>query len=719
MGSFLTRLLPWGVLTLFLIMWHAEPQFLQSMRLKVFDLYQQTWPREESGAPVYVIDIDEKSLEELGQWPWPRDMVAELVDKSFAAGAKALAFDIVFAEKDRTSPGVVSQNWPLEEGIKQRIANLPSNDKAFIDTVNTVENVVLGFAWDFNQPEQVDPDMELYSTVTGFDVEKAKEWVPRAPYAVRNIEEIEYAAPSIGWFGYIPDIDNIVRKVPMLMRHGDVLYAPLSLELLKLYLGGHTTAIEPAFDENIGITGVYVGDFMVPTDANGFYWIHFRPYSRSNYISAFDIINGDSEALAKLEDAMLLVGTSAKGLHDLRTTPLNANVPGVEVHAQILESVMADDYLQRPTWLKDLEFYFVLISGVLLIILMEWFGAVKAAMAAGVVMGSILAAGVWFFVSKGLLIDTVYPFITLVSVFIVHNVVKYAKEESSRRAIRDAFGHYLSPEMVKILGENPDSLRLGGEEKDLTILFSDIRSFTSLSEGFSAEELTAFINEYLTPMTNAVLQHKGTIDKYIGDALMAFWNAPLDVERHQYQACQSALTMIECLGELNTHWEQNGQPKIDIGIGIHSGIVSVGNMGSDQRFDYSVLGDNVNLASRLEGLCKPYGVAIVVSDKIKEAVPEGLFLPLDLVVVKGKTEPVEVFELISIDQHKKDDVEQVRIAEQAVLAFRTQKWDECQNMLNKLKGHTKLKDMYAARIKDFKASPPPADWNGAVERDEK
>ena len=263
---------------------------------------------------------------------------------------------------------------------------------------------------------------------------------------------------------------------------------------------------------------------------------------------------------------------------------------------------------------------------------MEWFGAVKAAMAAGGVMGSILAAGVWFFVSKGLLIDTVYPFITLVSVFIVHNVVKYAKEESSRRAIRDAFGHYLSPEMVKILGENPDSLRLGGEEKDLTILFSDIRSFTSLSEGFSAEELTAFINEYLTPMTNAVLQHKGTIDKYIGDALMAFWNAPLDVERHQYQACQSALTMIECLGELNTHWEQNGQPKIDIGIGIHSGIVSVGNMGSDQRFDYSVLGDNVNLASRLEGLCKPYGVAIVVSDKIKEAVPEGLFLPLDLVL---------------------------------------------------------------------------------------
>lgn len=709
--------LPWLVLAGFMFLWRADLDTVHVLRLKLFDFYQQTWPREApENAPVVIIDIDEKSLAEIGQWPWPRTTLGKVVEQSFAYGAKALGFDAVFAEPDRSSPENAMEEWGLEDQTRRELANLPSHDRIFTRAMERAGNVVLGFAIDFSQGFVPEEDIDLFSTVSG-DVNAALPWVPHVPALVRNLEDLEYAAPGLGWFGYIPDPDNIIRKVPLLLAHNNVLLAPLSLELLKLYLG-EKAPIVPVMHQNGGLKGLAVGETFIPTDRNGMYWLHFRKFSKNNYISAVDLLKGNVPE-GFLKDKMAIVGVSAKGLLDLRATPLDAAMPGVDVHAQFIETALSNDYLSRPYMLQSLEMWVTLLLGALLIFCVERFGAIRSGALALLVAGGIVVGGLWAFYRYGLLVDVLLPLITLVGLYMVHNFIKYVQEEASRKAIRSAFGHYLSPELVNILTRDPDRLKLGGEEKEMTMLFSDIRGFTTLSEGFGPEELTAFINAYLTPMTDIIMQQQGTIDKYMGDAVMAFWNAPLDIDNHAEQACRSACLMLEKLNKLNEKWQIEGLPPIDIGIGINTGKVSVGNMGSDQRFDYTVLGDAVNLASRLEGACKMYGVKIVVSETTVSQVDTGFFIPLDLVIVKGKTEPVEVFELVRLGQPTpEENMERDTIAA-LIKNFRSRNWDEALNLCAEVKHHPALRDLYITRINEYKKNPPPPEWNGAVERREK
>ena len=711
MGRWLSKLLPVCLLLGLISVWVSQPRIMQVLQLKTFDMYQQLWPRDiPEDFPVTIIDIDEKSLERLGQWPWPRTAMSALVERAFSQGVTAMGFDIVFAEPDRTSPEVAMKGWHLTAAEKKRLTELPRHDDIFMESLEG-KRVVLGYTLDLsvNAPE-IDDDFDIFSEPTGRNLDILP--VPEVHAFVRNLHELEDAAPAMGWFGYIPDIDNIVRYLPMLVRHQDAVYAPLSIKLLRAY--SQTDTLEPLVDARGIMTGMQFGNYRVPTGVDSRYYIHFRHHTRANFVSAVDVIHGKVDP-QKLAGKMVLVGTSAEGLLDFRPTPLESKIPGVDMHAQVIENILDGRFLLRPGDLPLMEQAGTLLLGLLLIFAVHYFTAGASAWLALIMFMIPPTVGVAAF-HKGYLVDALVPVGILLVLYAVQTALTYIQEERKRKEIRGAFSHYLSPEMVQLVSQNPEQLSLGGEEKELTVLFSDIRGFTTLSEGFSPEELTNFINDYLTPMTDIVMDQQGTIDKYMGDAIMAFWNAPLDVENHAAVACQAALDMLSRLDELNKEWQAQGLPEVRVGVGLHTGLVTVGNMGSSQRFDYTVMGDNVNLASRLEGLCKPYGTTTVVSEDIRIQVPQGTFLPLDKVIVKGKSEPVDVYELITLVEPTTEQLAEIKAVTQAIEAYREQNWDAAEKSLKDVKQHDQLVALYQERIDQYRQTPPAKDWNGAWER---
>lgn len=703
---------PWAVLLMFLILHRQESYFIEVVRLKAFDLYQRVMPREYSEAQVYVIDVDEKSLEKYGQWPWPRSLIAQLVDKTFESGAKALGMDIVFAEPDGKSPENAVVHWQVDDATKRIVSALPSNDTALARSYQS-NNVVAGYAFDFENVEPI--DMNFRPRVDVATIGDVSSYIYEAKSVVRNISEIEGKSPVMGWFGYVPDVDNIIRKVPTLVKYGEFIYPSLALELYRTSI--QSKRVIAKADEN-GIQKLAVGRKVLPTDERGSLWLHFRKSDKARYISAADVLDG-AEPSKALNGSVALVGTSAIGLFDMRATPLSAMAPGVDIHAQVMESIEEDSFLSRPADAAGVEFLGILIGGAVMILLIEFFGAAVSFFCVVTLVGGAVWSGFYLF-KQGLLYDWSSPVMALVLVFMVQNFLKYVREEASRKAVRDAFSHYLSKDMVKIVSSDPDRLKLGGEIKDMAILFSDIRSFTSLSEGLTAEQLSSLLNRYLTPMTEVVQQNDGTIDKYIGDALMAFWNAPLDVEDYAYKSCKTALEMMDRLDDLNAELLAEGAPELHVGIGINAAKVSVGNMGSDQRFDYTVMGDGVNLASRLEGLSKLYGAKVVVSKNVVDQLPNALFAPLDLVAVKGKKEPVEVFELLSLDASDEVLMSQSKEVAEAIKLYRNQQWGGAEQAFSSLaERFTVLADLYLDRISSYRQNAPEEGWLGVYVATEK
>ena len=698
--------LPWFTLAGFLYFHMQDAYFIQNLRLKTFDFYQKSMPRVAEDVPVYVIDVDEKSLAEYGQWPWPRSLIADLVDAAYEQGVKALGMDVVFAEPDGKSPENVVEGWQVDEAFKSRILTLPSNDMKLAAAYKK-HNVVAGYSFHFDQNEPVDE--EFVPLVGVSTIGPVSDFLVEAGAVVRNLKLIEGESPSMGWFGYYPDSDNIIRRAPTLVKYGENIYPSLAMEVFRQYLG--TKRVIAKADET-GLQKMAIGKTVIPVDAHGNFWLHFRPSDKANYISAADVLKKAPES-QKLDGAMALVGTSAIGLFDMRTTPLTASAPGVDIHAQLLESFVQGAALSRTSQAKAQEFVLMAVGGALMIVMIQLVGALWSFLIFAGLVGGCVVLSIYFF-QQGYLYDVSSPLLVMVSVFMVQNFVKYLLEESSKKAIRDAFSHYLSSDMVKIVSKNPEALTLGGELKEMTVLFSDIRSFTSLSEGLTPEQLTNLLNRYLTPMTGIVQEHQGTIDKYIGDALMAFWNAPLDTENHAEKACASALDMLAKLKELNLQFKSEGLPELAIGIGVNTAEVSVGNMGSDQRFDYTVMGDGVNLASRLEGLCKLYGVEIVVSAAVKGQVPNGLFAPLDFVAVKGKKDAVEIYQLLAVDAEFADEklLKQAQLIKDAIASYRGQLWDQAEHYLDQIEGYGTFKSLYQERIDHYRQVPPPSDWSG-------
>src|ERR1700716_3911909 len=512
----------------------------------------------------------------------------------------------------------------------------------------------------------------------------------------------------------------------MIMQAQGTIMPSLSFEMLRVVTGTDTIFIKT---DQAGIKSLGVKGFQIPTDLNGQLWIHFARRDPSLLVSAADVLEG-KVAPEKIKGKLVLVGTSAAGLNDLKTTPVDPAMPGVEIHAQVLESALTRAVRAQPYYGPALEFFAALVLGLLVIAFAPAFGPVTLVVV-GALFASLLVGTSWYFYTQyRLLVDFTYPLMSTTAIYLTLIFSSFVREQAQRRQIRSAFGQYLSPALVEQLAQSPEKLVLGGEEREMTIMFSDVRGFTTISESYKHDPqgLTSLMNRFLTPLTNAILSRKGTIDKYMGDAIMAFWNAPIDDKEHEINACAAAIDMLERIDELNKLREQEAEHgghayiPLNVGVGLNTGVCVVGNMGSDLRFDYSVLGDSVNLASRLEGQSKEYGFPIIVGSKTALAVKDKFaILELDFIMVKGKKEPEVIYAIAGReDTAQSGRFQRLRNLTIEMLAcYRSRDWEGALGAIERGRrtddAHALelLYNLYEARIQGYQKNPPPEDWNGA------
>ena len=731
------RLLSVALLSGFMFLYYVAPYPVQFLRLKTFDFYQQQKPREippPQGKPVTIIDLDEESLAEIGQWPWPRTTVAKLIQNLMQMGAALVAFDIVFAEPDRMNPNNIPDTVVgLDEATKAKLRALPSNDE-IMSRVIRKSRVVLGQAgyWEKLETKKGPPIKKSVALLKqGKNVNPAF-FLPRFQSLIRNVPVLEKHATGHGIFSLVPEPDGIVRRVPTLFVYENELYPSLSVEMLRVAVNRKSILVK-ANVAGITFLGVHK-NLQIPTDSHGRVWPYFSKSDKSKYVSAKDVLNGTADP-ALIKGKLTIVGTSAVGLLDIRAVPTEPVIPGVEVHVQLIEAAMHKKWLSRPNYFIGAELALILFGGLAMSILVPWAGA-KWTMGLFLLVSGGAGATSWYlFAEHRLLFDAGYAVISILLLYTVLTYTGYAKEEASRRQTRDAFSKYLSPDMVARVAENPGELKLGGEKREMTLLFCDVRGFTTISEQFDAVGLTALINKLLTPLTNAILDRQGTVDKYMGDCIMAFWNAPLDDDEHIYNGCVSALAMLAEMGPLNDRLEieakEEGRKHIPlkVGLGLNTGECVVGNMGSDQRFDFSVLGDTVNLAARLEGQSKSYGMNVVLGPTTNAAVTDRMAtIDLDYIQVKGKTEGTYIYGLMGDAEVKAGPrfvALQKKISD-AMDSYRQQRFDEAAGMFKEIRRlgsdehkpwHLEVNldvlcDLYDERIAEYKINPPAANWDG-------
>jgi adenylate cyclase len=710
----------------------AASDVLERLSLLCFDLYQKAAPREAGDTPIRVVDIDDQSLSKLGQWPWPRTVVAQLVDRLREAGAAVVAFDIVFAEPDRTSPKLLlpllEQNGVGAGEVERLLAVVPDPDQRLAEALGTVP-VVTGFIL----TDRGDTRPPVPKAGFAFVGDDPLGHVDGFPAAVANLPGLETAAAGNGFLNQYPDWDHVVRRVPLVLRLGDKPYPSLAAEALRVafdvrgYLGRAAGAnTENSFGEKTGLTAIRIGQQQtIPTDAAGRVWLHYAVPRRDRSVSAADVLAGTFDP-ALFAGHIVLVGTSAGGVvNDLQATPIAREVPGVEIHAQLIEEILQGAFLVRPDWAVGAEVLFTLMIGLGLIVGLPRIGALPSAVLGGASVATAFGASWLAFKHAQLLIDPVYPWLVLTLVYLVGSLLGYLRTEAKQREIRGAFSHYMSPHFVAELAAHPEKLKLGGEARVMTIMFCDIRGFTSLSEKLDAVNLTHFMNSFLTPMTEIITERKGTIDKYIGDCIMAFWNAPLDDSDHVANAVQAAQAMRRKLVELNQIWQEEAAYQVflpvRIGIGLNTGKCVVGNFGSQQHFDYSLLGDPVNLASRLEGLGKVYGIDLVIGEETAQRLGNPALIEVDLVAVKGKSEAGHIYTLPPEQMAEEQFVSQ----HSALLgAYRRQDWASALRLLDDgrlaaARFLAPVYDLYRRRIAQFQIEAPPANWDGVFTAEEK
>ena len=691
-------------------------QIFSNLQNYSFDTLQRLLPREiYAEDPVVIIDIDDRSLAEIGQWPWSRNQLAKLTNQAYAAAA--LGFDIVFAEPDRTNPQNFISSYPLNESLKKELLALPSNDELFAQAITDHGTVVLGQA--LNNKNNIKPSKAKFGLVTQGD--DPKQFITNYSGIQNNIKELESSAAGVGSMS-IGNNDAIVRQLPTFERVDDQLVPSLALEMTRVAVGASTFQIkssnassEEAYGAQTGINNIKLGPLSIPTTPEGNAWVYFAPSRDISTVSAADVISGVISP-DFFEGKVALVGTSAAGLLDLRSTPTEKNVPGVTIIAQFIQQIFANEFLQRPDWLFGAEFIAGLLLAVLITLGIQVLGPIGGLSIFLVGSGGIMGSSYYFFKSKLFLVDPISPLIISLSVYVAVTFFNFLFTELERSRVRGAFAQYLSPEMVNRLAESSESLVLGGERKEMTFLFSDIRGFTKISEQYKddPEALTQLINELLTVLSNAILEHGGTIDKYMGDCIMAFWNAPTDQADHRQLAIQAAHSMNEALDEFNLNTEGSLDFKLEIGIGINSGNCIVGNMGSDKRFDYTVLGDAVNLASRLESQSSNYGLHMIVGENTYMNDSDFTMIEIDKIAVKGKSTAETIYTCFKsgmklpegfIDNHASFLAE-----------YRAQNWNAANLLIDELMSSSNELELYyrhmKARIEKYITNPPSADWGG-------
>jgi adenylate cyclase len=705
--------------------------FVQFIDAKLYD-YRLLLTLPKTGDDrILILDIDEKSLKEEGRWPWGRDKMATLMDKLFGRyGVAVVGFDVVFAEKDKSSGLQVLQELGRNQlkGVAQyqsvldRIKPQLEYDALFADRIKQ-RNVVLGYYFANSErgseksgvlPEPVFPA----GTFKGRPITFVR-WDSFGA----NLPELQNSAASAGHFNPKIDFDGVVRRVPMIVEYEGAYYESLSLAVVRTVLG--MPKLSPGYatgkDKNYGglewlMLETAQGYLHIPVDAEVSALVPYRGGRGTfRYISASDVLH-ERTLPADMQNKIVLVGTSAPGLMDMRSTPVGEVYPGVEVHANMISGILNQDIKQNPPYVLGANVLFLLIIGVALAILLPLLSPIYGTLlSAGVLLLEVAVSGtLWQY--GDLALPQAGGLIMVFALFALNMTFGYFTTERTKRQITGLFGQYVPSEVVDEMSKNPEQVSMEGESREMTILFSDVRGFTTISEGLEPRDLSLLMNEFLTPLSRVIYGHRGTIDKYMGDCIMAFWGAPLPDARHAYQAVLSGLEMQRELSALQPHFKERGWPPIHIGVGINTGRVSVGNMGSEVRVAYTVMGDAVNLASRLEGITKEYGVGVLVGEHTKEAAPEFVYRELDLVRVKGKDKPVAIFEPLGlVGEVGQEVLEEMKLFQQALRMYRKQEWDKVELQLYNLlriAPQSKLYAVYTERVAHYRNNPPGENWDG-------
>ena len=621
-----------------LVLFLADPLVLRSLRNNVFDQYQRLSAPAWQAGDVRIVDIDEASLTRLGQWPWPRLRLAELVNAIRDAGARTIVFDIVFAEPDRTSPQAMMATWQTPPGLRQALARLPDHDRVFADAI-APGRVVLGHA-----PEERAGKIALAEPYSVVDMGPPS-WPFLHPFGstVPALPVLQQAGAGNGAMSFLPDQDGIVRRVPLFVGLGGKAVPSLVSEALRVSQDAREYAVMASDTAGAGLEEVLVGERSIPTTAEGEMWVRYTRAGAGRYLPAWKVLAGGIPR-AELEGKIVLVGTSAKGLLDLRFSPFGRAMPGVEVHAMALEQILAGDFLARPNWARGLEVSLLVAGSLLVGFLALSAGALVSAGALLAVL-AVLTWGAWeAFRHYGLLIDPVSPGLAIGLSFTLASVHHHLSSERRQRWVRQAFSRYVSPNLVRHLVDDPGALELGGQRRLCTFIFTDLAGFTSLMEKLDPGEAVGLLNVYLDNMIRVAFEHEGTLDRIVGDAVAIMFSAPLEQPDHQARAVRCAEAMHRFASQFSADTQARGIPFGVTRIGVHTGEVTVGNFGGSTIFDYRALGDPVNTSSRLESVNKQLGTLVCISADTLKGAPDTPARPVGKLVLKGKTEPLMVYQ---------------------------------------------------------------------------
>lgn len=632
-------LVPIATVSVALILYWLNPLPLQALRNSVFDQYQRWDARPYQEAPVRIIDIDDESLRRLGQWPWPRTRIAELVANLQSAEAGAIAFDVIFAESDRTSPAAMLKTWKNVPGLYKTLSALPDHDGVLARTI-AQGHVVIGHAL---QEKGRPPDHFAHPFTLAREGPSPLPYLHSFDSSVTALPIFQDLAAGNGALSFVPDSDGIVRRVPIVLRMGNEVVPSLVAEALRVSQGasGYTTITSR--EANAGLEAVNVGALALPTTAEGEMWIHYTKGGGARYIPAWKVLARQVPD-ELLQGHILLIGTSAKGLLDLRFSPLGGIIPGVEVHAQALEQIISGEPLARPNWAPGLEVFIILAGGLVVGFVALYSGAMLSAAIVAATLAVTGWGGWYLFSQQHLLLDPVTPGVSVLMAFILSSLLHHILSERRQRWLKQAFTRYVSPNRVSHLMDNPDALELGGDRRECSFIFTDLAGFTSLMEKLDPTEAVSLLNAYLDKMIRIAFQHEGTLDRIVGDAVAIMFSAPVEQADHRQRALNCAADMHRFATGYAEEANARGVAFGYTRIGIHTGEVTVGNFGGETMFDYRALGDPVNTAARLESVNKQLGTLVCVSEATLSGAPDTPARPVGKLVLKGKTLPLMVYE---------------------------------------------------------------------------
>ena len=698
---------------------------LSSLENQAYDARLKITLPENVDKQVVIVDIDEKSLGEIGQWPWNRNILSKINDVLFEHyEIKAIGYDIVFAEEDIDEGAKLLDemaNGSLQDDPQfieeyHRVMSSLQHDKRFSESLKD-RKTVMGFVMDTDSIKG-----GLPKPITRLDKKTLKKLaINKTEGYTANLKLLQESAFSGGFFNNpLLDDDGVFRRVPLLQTYKNELHESLALALARAATGSPVIEMVVETNEDSGdlfLEWITIGEIAIPVDHQSGVLVPYIGKQKSfEYVPATDVLNKKVDKNI-LNGKIILFGTSAPGLLDLRTIPLEPAYPGVEVHANIIQGILDGRILHAPGYTKGYEFIVISLIGILLTFSLPMLSALYSTL---VIFGSIvllIASNFYAWTNAQLVLPIAAPVLLVILLFALQMTYGFFVESRGKRQLAHLFGQYVPPELVEEMSEKMDDINLDGEMREMSVLFSDVRGFTTISESLEPKELTDYINAFLTPITKVIHDDRGTIDKYMGDAVMAFWGAPLKDEQHALHALTAAIGIVERMKTLREEFSEKHWPEIYVGVGVNTGIMNVGNKGSEFRVDYTVLGDAVNLGSRLEGLTKVYGVDIITSEYTKHAVPEFEYRELDRVRVKGKAKPVTIFEplglLENIDKSERKLLKQFHIG---IKQYRAQNWDAAEREifgLSQLDPERKIYKIYMDRIMHYRENPPAADWDGS------